>query len=66
MNTHLTYFVAQERVTDFARDAAQARLANSTRMGGGWTGRVVARCRFKAAGHRADAVIEHQRPSVAG
>jgi hypothetical protein len=72
MNTHVTYIMAQERLTDFARHAAQARLGNqapladSTRMGAGWIGRALARLWFRAAGQRADAVIERQRPSVAG
>jgi hypothetical protein len=72
MNTHLTYAMAQQRMSDFARHAAQARLGNqarladSTRMGGGWTARVLARFRFRAAGHRPDAAIEHQRPAGAG
>jgi hypothetical protein len=72
MNTHLTYVMAQERATDLARHAAQARLGNQARladaqrMGGGWTGRILARAPFRAVGHRADVVIEHQRPPVAG
>jgi hypothetical protein len=72
MNHHVTYLMAQERAAEFARQAAkarlreQARMASSTRRRGGWAGRAFARFRFRATGQGADAVIERQRPSVAG
>jgi hypothetical protein len=72
MNTHLTYLIAQERATDFARHAAQARLgnqvrlANSPRSEAAWAGRAMARLRFRTIGHRTDAVVDRQHQSVAG